>query len=204
MYKYLGVFLDKNLSWKPHIEYICQKISKSCGILNKLRNCIELETLREVYHALIHSYLRYGIIAWGTAAKSNLNPLQTLINRAIRIMSFSPFGQVDLKPLYEILEILRVEEIYTLEVAKFTFKQKNRTLPDNLAGYFKIEASVSNRRKKHQVKYRVLSNTASGTKSIQQKSIEIWDQVPEEIKDALSMKSFKNMLKSHLILVNSQ
>jgi len=36
-YKYLGVYFDKNLNWKKHIDYICEKISKSCGILAKLR-----------------------------------------------------------------------------------------------------------------------------------------------------------------------
>ena len=29
-YKYLGVFIDKELNWKPHIEYISTKISKVC------------------------------------------------------------------------------------------------------------------------------------------------------------------------------
>ena len=28
-YKYLGVHIDKNLSWKAHIEHLCKKISKS-------------------------------------------------------------------------------------------------------------------------------------------------------------------------------
>ena len=62
-YKYLGVYLDKDLNWKKHIDYLSEKISKSCGILSKLRHILELDTLREVYHALVHSYVRYGIIA---------------------------------------------------------------------------------------------------------------------------------------------
>ena len=76
-YKYLGVFFDKNLNWKKHIDHICEKVSKSCGILSKLRHCFELETLREVYHALVHSYVRYGIIAWGTAPKTSLKSLSS-------------------------------------------------------------------------------------------------------------------------------
>ena len=35
-YKYLGVFIDKNLNWESHIEYITQKISKACGARAKL------------------------------------------------------------------------------------------------------------------------------------------------------------------------
>ena len=85
-YKYLGVVLDKNLSWKAHIEYLSSKISKACGALAKLRHCLDTNVLIEVYHALIYSYLRYGIFAWGTANDTTIKPLQTLINRAVRIM----------------------------------------------------------------------------------------------------------------------
>ena len=37
-YKYLGVIIDKNLSWKPNVEYICKKISKASGALAKVRH----------------------------------------------------------------------------------------------------------------------------------------------------------------------
>ena len=63
-YKYLGVVLDKNQSWKPYIEHISVKISKACGTLAKLRHCLNTNVLVEIYHALVHSYVRYGILTW--------------------------------------------------------------------------------------------------------------------------------------------
>ena len=137
-YKYLGVHFDRDLSWKPHIAYIGKKISKACGSLSKLRHCVNIETLREVYHALMHSYLRYGIIAWGSASEDIRKPLQTIMNRAIRIMCFAPFGSIDLAPLYEILEILKVSQIYLLEVGKFVFKDKNNLLPVSIAKHLEV------------------------------------------------------------------
>ena len=95
-YKYLGVMIDKNLTWKPHVEYICKKISKACGSLANLRYCVNTSILREVYHSLIHSYLRYGVIVWGNASENTLQPLTYLVNRAARIMTFAPFGRIDL------------------------------------------------------------------------------------------------------------
>ena len=91
-YKYLGVIFDRKLNWKAHIEYICGKISRTVGCLAKLRHSVDIETMREVYHALIHSYVRYGIIAWGNSSDSGIQPLSSLINKAIRIMTFAPFG----------------------------------------------------------------------------------------------------------------
>ena len=81
-YKYLGVVIDKNLNWKQHVEYISTKISKACGILSKLRHCLNSPVLIDIYNALINSYVRYGIIVWGNASESTLKPLQLLINRA--------------------------------------------------------------------------------------------------------------------------
>ena len=36
--KFLGIFIDENLTWKYHIEYVCNKVSKSIGITYKSRN----------------------------------------------------------------------------------------------------------------------------------------------------------------------
>ena len=89
----------------------------------KIRNCVEIETIREIYHALVHSYMKYGVLAWGTASKTALKPLQSVVKRAIKIMTFAPFHHFDLNPLFEILEILDFEQVYTLEVAKLAYRK---------------------------------------------------------------------------------
>ena len=33
--KFLGVLIDQHLSWKPHIDFVSKKISKSVGIIAK-------------------------------------------------------------------------------------------------------------------------------------------------------------------------
>ena len=43
--------IDKNLDWKSHVKYISTKISKACGALAKLRNCVKIDVLKNVYHA---------------------------------------------------------------------------------------------------------------------------------------------------------
>ena len=35
--KFLGVLIDQHLSWKPHIDFVSKKISKSVGIIAKAR-----------------------------------------------------------------------------------------------------------------------------------------------------------------------
>ena len=75
-YKYLGVIFDSHLTWKPHIDRVCNKVSKACGALSKLRHCVDLNTLKNVYYALVHSYLRYGVIAWGNAIEKKQDQIE--------------------------------------------------------------------------------------------------------------------------------
>ena len=35
--KFLGIYIDENLTWKPHINYVCKKISKSIRIIYRSR-----------------------------------------------------------------------------------------------------------------------------------------------------------------------
>ena len=60
--RYLGIILDNN--WKPHIAKLTTQISKSCGILSKLRHCTTQPVLKAVYNALIHPYLNYAVLNW--------------------------------------------------------------------------------------------------------------------------------------------
>ena len=126
-YKYLGIIFDEKLNWKEHVSYVCGKVASACGALAKLRHCVNTNILKEFYHALSYSYIRYGLIVWGNALPTTLKPVQALMNRAARIITFSPFGHIDMKPIYECLEILDLKNAFLLETSKFIFKQKKRS-----------------------------------------------------------------------------
>ena len=201
-YKYLGVYFDKDLNWKEHIDYVCKKVSKACGILYRLRSCLETETLREVYHALFHSYTRYGLIAWGATADTVMKPLNVLQDRAIRTMCFAPSDRTDTAPLFEILEILTVKQTYQLEVGKFVFKDKNGLLPVSMANHFQLLRSShhsQNMRARPSDNSTIVHRTQLGEKSIQKRGIEFWNDIPQYLKDIDSPQFFKKSLKTHLI-----
>ena len=68
--RYLGILIDSNLSWKFHIDYVCQKVSKTIGIIAKLRHFVPRHVLLTLYPSLILPYISYGICAWGHAAET--------------------------------------------------------------------------------------------------------------------------------------
>ena len=201
-YKYLGVHFDENLNWKTHIEYVTKKISQSCGALAKIRHCVDTKTLVNVYYALINSYVRYGIVVWGGATQNVLKPLLTAINKAVRIITFAPYGNLDLRPAYNQLKLLTLEDTYKLEIAKFTYKSKNEMLPITIGNQFNVSSEhidhhyfVRNRQRTA----RVQCNSRTGEKSVQYKSLHLWNNLPAEIKNSESLNVFKKAYKNLLL-----
>ena len=61
--KYLGVLLDDPVSFKHHICYVASRISRSNGIIAKLRHFLTLLQMRQIYYSIIYPYISYAILA---------------------------------------------------------------------------------------------------------------------------------------------
>lgn len=78
--KYLGVMIDKNLSWKFHIDAVANKIIEIVGLIGKLHHFTLRRVLLNIYQALIQPYLTYGLASWGQLSKAHSIPLFTDAN----------------------------------------------------------------------------------------------------------------------------
>ena len=87
--KYLGVFLDENLSWEIHVNSISLKLRRANGALSKIRHYVSSNVLNTVYYALFHSHMSYACQIWGQNRGSITNRIFILQKSAVRIMSFA-------------------------------------------------------------------------------------------------------------------
>ena len=55
--KFLGVIIDHKFKWNDHITYVKSKISKSIGILYKIRRLLDMNTSIQMYHSFVFLYL---------------------------------------------------------------------------------------------------------------------------------------------------
>ena len=60
--KFLGITLDSNLTWIPHINAISKKCSKNLGVLNKVKHFLPETAMYHLYCTPILPYLNYGIL----------------------------------------------------------------------------------------------------------------------------------------------
>ena len=87
--KYLGVLLDSNLSWKFRIDNVALKVSRTVGVVARLRHFVPRTTLLNIYQSLILPYLTNGLAgAWGQPAKTHLQKILVLQKRVLRLMYF--------------------------------------------------------------------------------------------------------------------
>ena len=76
--KYLGILIDAKLTFKNHLDELNKKISRSIGVLYKIRPYVPLRILTNLYYAIIYPFLLYGILIWGNASRTLLNPIHIL------------------------------------------------------------------------------------------------------------------------------
>ena len=84
--KYLGVYIDAELTWNEHILYVRKKIACLSGIFYKIRHKMPKQCLIFVYCAMVHPHIQYGIELYVNTSKQYLKPLMILNNKILRIL----------------------------------------------------------------------------------------------------------------------
>ena len=136
----MGVILDENLSWIPHIEYLAKKLKISVGGLSRIRHVVPETLYESLYHTLFESHLIYGISVWGGVSHDKLEKLFVIQKKCIRIL----FG--DLKKYNDKFctcartrpfdnQILG-NDFYIKESSKLLFNQQKLLTVHNLYTYF--------------------------------------------------------------------
>ena len=62
---FLGFRLDENLNWNDHIEKLSCKLSRTLGIINKMKFVLHRNVLLQLYNSLFLPHVNYGILIWG-------------------------------------------------------------------------------------------------------------------------------------------
>ena len=110
--KFLGVSIDRRLSFADHINSICTKISKTIGIFYRIRFNIPESVLINLYYSLVYPYLIYGVLLWGDASLIHLHPLIILQKKVLRVITSSHY-LAHTEPLFQKTKILRLNDIYS-------------------------------------------------------------------------------------------
>ena len=123
-FNFLGLAVDEQPSWSPHIQKISNKISRTLGIMNRLKQFLPENILRLIYNSLVLPYFQYSILTWGF----KIGRLEKLQKRAVRIITNSSYN-AHTDPPFKKLSLLKVKDLFRLNVLKLYYKFRKVNLP---------------------------------------------------------------------------
>ena len=195
---FLGVVIDTNLSWKPHIAHTANKISKSIGILRKSSFYLKSSTLLTLYYSMIYPYLQYCNMIWASTFPSNLNRIVILQKRAIRIVSKSGF-LAHTTPIFKDTQILKFHDIKKLQLGKFMFSYQNGLLPTCFNNMFSRNSDIHGYNTRHKDLYHIdFARTKLRQLSIIQQGPLFFNSLKNDIKNSINIKLFLSKLKKNI------
>ena len=123
-FNFWGIHFNEHLSWKPHITHISNFITRTIGVLNRLKNILPTSIKLIIYNSLILSRINYGILAWGYNSERIFN----IQKKAVRFITLAKFNAHS-EPIFKSLNLLKVQDIFEICQMKFYHNYLNKKLP---------------------------------------------------------------------------
>lgn len=193
--KYLGVIIDKNLNFKDNINYVCKKVSKKLGVLNRCSNYLSSSTKCKIYNAIVLPHFIYANTILYMANKNEMQRLQKLQNRGMRtILKCNKYTRID--DMLNTLNWLDVRNLIKYFSMVFIHKINLKLLPDylHLAKNCDVHQYETRSRNNFATEFR---NKKSSQNSIFSRGVVEYNGLPEQFKSA-NLKTFQRLLKNYL------
>jgi hypothetical protein len=198
--KYLGIIIDDKLTWKNHVESIRNKLKRLSSIFYKVRLKMPPFCLKQVYFALVHAALQYGVEIYANCKKTYLGDLITMNNRILRILQFKNTRTRNID-LYEAYNVIPVDGLHEYRLCLFMYKYVHcsELLPISFRNYFtfNLDMHAYNTRISSQLHVQRF-NTSFGKRALHYHLATIWNRLPTSLKTLPTLHKFKKGLINHL------
>jgi hypothetical protein len=92
--KYLGMYLDRRLTWRKHIDakrkHLGLKFNKMYWLMGR-NSSLTMENKLLLYKSILKPVWTYGIQLWGSASKSNIEILERFQAKTLRTIALAPW-----------------------------------------------------------------------------------------------------------------
>ena len=196
--KYLGVTINHCLSFDRHIKNLINKLSRSVGILAKVKPFLSTAAMLTLCTSCdISISFTIWCISLDSTFKSYLKKLIVIQNKALKIIGGAKWNE-RASPNYLEFKILKLPDMFRFESAVFTFKFDKQLLPFPFSHYFSksnTKHHQSTKKAKSDNYFLPFYRTNKLQNSIKYHGSKFWNSLPIELKLCKSLKSFKIKLK---------
>lgn len=198
--RFLGVWVDHELRWSPHIERVKSKISQLLGVVGRASSTLIGGSLRTVYNGLVLPYLQYCLIVWGDFVGGRN---KTLAGSLLRYQKkfVGLIAQARTKyhadPLFAKYGILKIDDLYRQQLRMHAWQFWNGCLPENQAAMFHRTTTLHGHATRSAGSGISVGDRDQG--SIKYRMPKEWSMIPEELKNRKSVTAFKLSSKRQMI-----
>ena len=193
--KYLGVVIDKHLSFNEHIQMITNKANSVKAFLQRnIGSCSE--TVKETcYKSMVRPILEYSSPVWSPFTMKNITMIESVQRRAVRFVTNNYDRTSSVTAMLLRLDWPSLEQRRKIAKAIMLYKILHNKVAIPFDQY-KAPITVFTRghsQRFHQVAAHVNAYLYSFFPS----SIKIWNSLPELIVRARNLGEFKMMIRSY-------
>jgi len=191
-YRYLGVIMDSQMRWEKHIITLKGKLRRYIYAFQQLNLILNEKEIKMAYSAYVQSVLQYGIIAYGGAYKSIIEPLN-VIQKAIIKVSYRKNRQYSSDLLFKETGLLSVKQIY-IKTLLLYLKKENVSILTKTSHHY-------NTRNARNIGICVprMVKTINNTNSFYQATV-LYRNIPREIRNLqVSVNQYKRLVTAWLV-----
>ena len=197
--KYLGVTIDDKLTWNDHCNCLIQDLVKLSNSFKIIKNFISDKNKYKLYNAYVLPKLRYGLEVYGNTSKGNMQKVQVMQNRILKVL-FNKDFLMPTKELHKELTLLLVNDMHKHLIVQFVYKAKHKHLPSIFDNYYQENQSLHNYSTRYANQlHPPYSRTVTGSKSIKISGVKAWNELPNYLTSIDSFSLFKKKTKQHYL-----
>ena len=196
--KSLGVCIDQTLNWESHIENISKKIASAIGAIKRIRHQIPFNVVVNVYNSLVQPHFDYCCEVWADCNKGLSDRLQKLQNRAARILMSANYDS-NLNDLFRALRWRKLCHQRLEKKSIMLYKILHDMTPEYLRSGFVFRDSVNSYHLRNTENALALPKPRTDylKRSFSYSGAQLWNSLPLELRQATSLRDFKNELSRH-------
>ena len=71
-HRVLGIAIDEELKWQPHIDNICKQVAQNLFLLVQLRKYVDIDCRKLFFNAHLMAHINYASTVWSNASEVHL------------------------------------------------------------------------------------------------------------------------------------
>ena len=199
--KYLGVWIDDELTWKPHIEHLSRKCAQATGRLWRHGRSLTMRARKTWYISMILSPLMYASNSFSPSlSKTLLSRVEKMAKSGIRAV-FRATRHTATAPLRHRLNVKPITQLYREKTLLFVFRCLEDLSSPLFSTYFTVFVNNTERCTSRGQLTRLLQvpflRGPSGRRSIQFIGAIMWNLMPPLVRGIHDPLLFKQLVATY-------